>query len=248
VVFMAESAKLLSPDKIVLLPEPEAGCPLADTITAADVARARLEHPQAAVVAYINSSAAVKAQADVCCTSANAVQVVQALPQREVVFVPDRNLADWVARHTDKRIIPWSGTCCTHHARTLADVLTARASHPGARLIAHPECRPEVCQAADAVLSTSGMLRYARSEPATEFIVGTEVGMLHRLRRENPDKRFYPLSEQMVCRSMKLTSLESIARVLEQDERGVEVPAAVRDGARRALAAMVELTTPAGVR
>lgn len=242
VVFMAESAKLLSPGKTVLLPEPEAGCPLADTITPEDVIRARREHPKAAVVAYINSSAAVKAEADVCCTSANAVQVVNALPQREIVFVPDHNLADWVARHTDKVIHPWSGSCCVHHHIRTADVDAALARHPGARLLAHPECRPEVCARADAVLSTSGMLRYVRADPAPEYLIGTEVGMLYRLRSENPGKRFHPLSERMVCRTMKLTTLDSLAASLERRRHVIEVPDAVRERAGRSLDAMFRLT------
>lgn len=241
VSFMAESAKILSPGKTVLLPETAAGCPMADTVTAMALRAAKQEHPRAAVVVYVNSSAAVKAEADVCCTSANAVEVVNALPHSEILFVPDKNLADWVARHTDKRIIPWAGGCCTHDNITLQDVEAALAVHPGARFMAHPECRPDVCARAHAVLSTSGMLRYAKSEPAREFVIGTEIGLLHRLRLENPDKQFYPLSERAICRTMKLTTLNSVADALEYLKHPIEVPEAVRARAENALTAMLKL-------
>jgi quinolinate synthase len=239
--FMAESAKILSPEKTVLLPVADAGCPLADTITADDVRRAKAEHPRAAVVAYVNTSAEVKAEADCCCTSANAVQIVNALPHDEILFVPDKNLADWVARHTHKRILPWSGSCCTHHRLTAADVSAALAAHPGAKFIAHPECRPEVCNRADAVLSTAGMVRYARGETAKEFVVGTETGMLYRLRQENPDKRFHAAAEHMVCRTMKLTSLADVVGALRHLRHIQDVAEPVRQRAAQALKTMFRL-------
>jgi quinolinate synthase len=214
---------------------------MADTVTAEDLRSAKRQYPRAAVVVYVNSSAEVKAEADVCCTSANAVQVVNALPQDEILFVPDKNLADWVARHTAKRIHPWAGGCCTHNDLTLQEAEAALAAHPAARLLAHPECRPEVCARAHAVLSTSGMLRYAKSDPAREFIVGTEIGLLHRLRLENPDKHFYPLSEKAICRTMKLTSLTSVADALEHLHHPIEVPEPIRERAAKALAAMHKL-------
>jgi quinolinate synthase len=241
VVFMAESAKILSPQKQVLLPVIEAGCPMADTVTAEDVCRARLEHPRAAVVTYVNSSAEVKAESDVCCTSANAVQVVNALSAEEIIFVPDKNLADWVARHTAKRIIPWAGSCCTHNNLKLADVEAALAEHAGAKFIAHPECRPEVCARADAVLSTSGMLKYVKNEPAAAFVIGTENGLLHRLRLENPGKQFFPVSPAMICRTMKMTTLSHVADALEFGRHAIEVPEPVRLRAARALDAMLQL-------
>jgi quinolinate synthase len=241
VTFMAESAKILSPQKTVLLPVLEAGCPMADTITAEDVIRARKEHPNAAVVAYVNSSAQVKAEADVCCTSANAIQVVNALPQDEIIFVPDKNLADWVARHTSKRILPWAGSCCTHNNLRVKDVEEALREHPQATFIAHPECRPEVCALAKAVLSTSGMLKFVKTDLAQEYIVGTEVGLLHRLRLENPGKVFYPLSSKMVCRTMKMTTLSHVADALEFNRHPVEIPEAVRARAVRSLDAMLKL-------
>jgi quinolinate synthase len=239
--FMAESAKILSPQKTVLLPVKEAGCPMADTVTAEDLRRARAEHPQAAVVTYVNSTAEVKAESDVCCTSANAVQVVNALKAEEVIFVPDKNLADWVARHTTKRIIPWAGSCCTHNNLRLQDVTVAQAAHPGAAFLAHPECRPEVCALAQAVLSTSGMLKHVKSDPGSEYIIGTEVGLLHRLRLENPGKKFYPVSEAMVCRTMKMTTLSHVADALEFNRQVIEVPEPVRARAARALEAMLQL-------
>jgi len=239
--FMAESAKILSPQKTVLLPVREAGCPMADTVTAEDLRRARQEHPQAAVVTYVNSTAEVKAESDVCCTSANAVQVVNALKAEEVIFVPDKNLADWVARHTGKRIIPWAGSCCTHNNLRVQDVRLAQAAHPGAVFMAHPECRPEVCALAQAVLSTSGMLKHVKTDPGSEYIVGTEVGLLHRLRQENPGKKFYPLSAEMVCKTMKMTTLSHVADALEFNQHAIEVPEPVRVRAARALEAMLQL-------
>ncbi|MEW6517032.1 MAG: quinolinate synthase NadA [candidate division FCPU426 bacterium] len=239
--FMAESAKLLAPDKTVLLPVAEAGCPLADTVTAEDVLAERARHPRAAVVSYVNSSAAVKAVSDVCCTSANAVDVVRGLAQDEVIFVPDKNLADWVARHTDKRIFPWAGSCCVHHRITVQDVAAGRASHPGAVFLAHPECRPEVCALADAVLSTSQMLRFVRDDPRAEFLIGTEIGLLYRLRQEHPAKRFHPLSERMLCRTMKMTTLAVLVSGLEHMRHAVELDPAVVVKARRAVERMVEV-------
>ncbi|MBN1595004.1 quinolinate synthase NadA [candidate division FCPU426 bacterium] len=241
VIFMAESAKILSPQKTVLLPVPEAGCPLADTITAEDLRRARQQHPQAAVVVYVNSPAEVKALADVCCTSANAIAVVNAVPQAEVILAPDKNLADWVARHTEKRVIPWPGSCCTHNAVRLEAVEAARKAHPQASVLVHPECRPEVCARADAVLSTSQMLRQARADANLEFIIGTEIGLLYRLRKENPEKLFYPLSEGMVCASMKLTTLRHLGDALEFMPQKVEVPEEVRSRAFQALEAMLRI-------
>jgi quinolinate synthase len=241
VVFMAESAKILSPQKTVLLPVLEAGCPLADTITAEDLQNARKQHPQAAVVAYVNSSAEVKSLADICCTSANAVAVVNSLPHDEVICVPDKNLAHWIALHSTKQIIPWAGSCCTHNNMMLKDMNAAKEAHPQAKFMAHPECRPEVCAQADAVLSTSQMLRWAKSEEAIEFIVGTEVGMLYRLRNENPGKTFYPLSERMVCKSMKMTSLNDLADALEFIKHPVEIPEAIRERAFQAVDAMIKI-------
>ncbi|MCD4814550.1 quinolinate synthase NadA [bacterium] len=239
VTFMAESAKILSPEKTVLLPIQEAGCPLADTITAEDLRNAKAEHPRAAVVVYINSTAEVKAEADVCCTSANAVQVVNSLSAQEVIFAPDKNLAHWVASHSTKQIIPWAGSCCTHNNITLSEVEQAMAMHPEAVLTVHPECRPEVCARASAVLSTSQMVRYSKSDPSLAYIVGTENGLLFRLRKENAHKTFYPLAESMICRTMKMTSLEDVADALEYSRHPIEVPELIREQAVRSLDAML---------
>ena len=179
--FMAESASILSPDKTVLLPKPDAGCPLADTIAPEALLAAKQDHPRAAVVTYINSSAAIKALSDVCCTSANGVQVVNSLCEKEVIFVPDRNLAAYVARHTDKKIIPWNGYCYVHDHLTAEEVRAARAEHPKAEVLVHPECSPEVIDEADFVCSTAGMGKHAIASDAREFIIGTEMGMIHRL-------------------------------------------------------------------
>lgn len=239
--FMAESAKILSPAKTVLLPAPEAGCPMAEMADLKELQRLKASHPQAAVVAYVNSAAEIKAESDVCCTSANAVEVVNALPHSEIIFVPDQNLGHWVSLHTAKKIILWEGFCATHARATVGDVLQARAAHPGAEVLVHPECRPEVCAAADEVLSTSGMLRHAHGSEKSEFILGTEIGLLHPLRKQDPEKRFYPLSDAMVCPNMKLTTLEDVARALETLEPKIAVAEAIRKKAARALEKMLEL-------
>ena len=180
--FMAESAAILNPDKSVLNPAPEAGCPMARMITAADVKTLKTQYPGAEVVCYVNSSADVKAESDVCCTSSNAVKVVNSLKGDEVIFVPDRNLANYTQKFTSKKIHIWNGYCPTHHLITAGDVLVAKMDHPGAEVLAHPECRPEVVDLADKVFSTDGMIKYAR-ESKKDLIIGTESGLIHRLKR-----------------------------------------------------------------
>ncbi|MDI3487778.1 MAG: quinolinate synthase [Methanosarcinales archaeon] len=239
--FMAESAAVLNPDKVVVLPERDAECPMAMMATAEQVRAAKQKLEDCAVVAYVNTLAEVKAEADICCTSANSIQVVNSLDHDEVLFVPDRNLALWTQRHTKKHIIPWNGYCPTHHQIMLADVLFAKQEHPDALVMVHPECRPEVCDVADVVTSTSGMIRYAEQSEAREFIVGTEVGLLHGLKKRCPQKRFYPASEYAVCPNMKMTTLESIIRALESGEHRIKVEKSVQKGARRALERMLEL-------
>lgn len=239
--FMAESAALLSPDKTVLLPEKAAGCPLADMVTPEALREFKQKHPGAAVAAYINSSAAVKAESDICVTSANAVQVINSLGADRVIFVPDCNLAHFVSQRTQKEIIPWHGYCVTHHRVYPADIERARRAHPDAVVIVHPECRPEVVEAADAALGTGGMLRFVRETEAREIVVGTEMGMLYRLRKERPDLKFYLLSPGLVCPNMKYTTLEKVALSLERLEHRVTVPDTVREGASRALRRMLEV-------
>ncbi|MBC7080022.1 MAG: quinolinate synthase NadA [Methanothrix sp.] len=237
--FMAETAAILSPEKIVIHPDTSACCPMAQMISPHDVRSLREKHPDAAVVCYVNSSADVKAESDICCTSANGVQVVNALDADEILFIPDRNLAAYVARHTDKRIIPWDGYCYVHDRYTASDVSEARKKHPDAELLVHPECRPEVIDMADGVYSTSGMLKHARASGANEFIIGTEVGILHRLCAENPEKMFYPLSSGAVCEDMKKISLKKVLRALETLSPRVEVPQTTAVRARRAIERML---------
>ncbi len=237
--FMAETAAILSPQKKVVLPEKGAWCPMAHMITPDQLKDLKALYPEAAVVCYVNSTAEVKAESDICCTSANGVQVVNSLPQKQVIFVPDRNLAAYVARHTEKRIIPWNGYCYVHDRFTPDEVLAARAQHPQAEVLVHPECRPEVIDLADYVYSTAGMGRHARASKAHEFIIGTEVGMLYRLKKENPGKEFYPLSEKAFCQNMKKTDLAKVLRALQTLEPLVTVPEETASRARRAIERML---------
>jgi quinolinate synthase len=267
--FMAESAAILSPNKTVLLPEIGASCPMADMIKA-DAPRAlwpeypgyrkdkpqlvyppeytirdiKRDHPGAPVVAYVNTTAEVKAEADVCCTSANVVDVVNSLPEDKIICVPDKNLSAWAQRNTDKQIISWDGFCHVHDRITAEDVLASRAAHPGAVFIAHPECRPEVVELADHVTSTSGMLRYVKTRPEREFIIGTESGLLYRLRLENPDRVFHPLREDMICPNMKKTTLKSVLAALKEMKHVTRVPEDVRVRAKRSLDRMLEVLPP----
>jgi quinolinate synthase len=237
--FMAESAAILSPRKTVLLPRLDAGCPMADMITAADVRRVREENPGVPIVTYVNSSAEVKAESDVCCTSANAVKVTRSLKVPVVYLAPDRNLAQWVARHTDQEVRFWDGFCPTHHRLRAEHVHEARRRHPGAPFVAHPECRPEVLDLADAVRSTSGMIEYCKAVDADTVIVGTETGLFHRLRKDSPGKTFVAPSEELVCPNMKLTTLEDVRDALETLEPVVSVSEAIRARAAAALDKML---------
>jgi quinolinate synthase len=237
--FMAETAAILSPGKRVVLPEKGAYCPMAHMITPEELRALKAQHPDAAVVCYVNSTAEIKAESDVCCTSANGVQVVKSLSEKKVIFIPDRNLAAYVARHTDKQIIPGNGYCYVHDHLTVEQVRAARAAHPRAELLVHPECRPEVIDQADYVYSTAGMGRHAKSSPAKEFIIGTEVGMIYRLKKENAGKEFYPLSESAICHNMKKTDLAKLRRALQTLEPRVEVPKEVASRARKAIERML---------
>ena len=238
--FMAETAAIISPDKTVLLPDLHAGCPMADMITPQSLREKKKEHPNAVVVCYINSSAAVKAEADICCTSSNAVRIVEKVPpDKEILFVPDQYLGSFVAAKTGRELILWPGYCPTHARIQAQDILRLRAEYPQAKVIVHPECRSEVAALADAVLSTGGMIRFARESGAKEFIIGTEIGILHRLRKENPGKRFIPVSEQAVCPRMKLITLENILWSLEGMVHQVKVPERIRLKAKRAVDRML---------
>ncbi|MDK2887864.1 MAG: quinolinate synthase [Thermoanaerobacter sp.] len=241
--FMAESAAILSPDKIVLLPEIKAGCPMADMVTVEALRERKKEIPGVIVVCYVNTSAAVKAESDVCCTSANAVKVVSSLPEdRPVLFIPDKNLGQYVARQTGRKIHLWEGYCNTHDRLFAEDVLAAREAHPEALVLVHPECHPEVIDLADAVASTTGMIRFARESSAREFIIGTETGILHQFRKQCPDKEFYLASDKLICPNMKATTLEKVHRALVTLEPRVTVPPEIREKALRSLERMLAVT------
>jgi len=240
--FMAETAKIFAPEKTVLLPEPRAGCPMADMVTGEALRGWKAEHPGVPVVTYVNSSAEVKAESDVCVTSANAVAVVQALGASRILFAPDRNLGSWVARSLpDIEVLLWDGWCPTHDEVTAEQVSAARTAHPDALVIVHPECRPDVVDLGDAVLSTSQMLAFAAQDPATEFIVVTEAGLIHGLQKAAPGKVFHELSPRMLCPNMKLTTLAKVRDALALRQFAVEVPAAIAARARAAVERMVAI-------
>jgi quinolinate synthase len=237
--FMAETASILCPDKAVLLPDMHAGCPMANMITAPQLRAKKKEHPKAAVVCYVNSSAAVKAESDICCTSANAVAVIESLDADEILFVPDQYLGHYVSTKTDKKIILWPGFCPTH-ARILPEhIAKLRREYPTAKVVVHPECKPAVIALADEVLSTSGMIKYAGREDVQQVIVGTEMGIIYRLRKENPGKTFIPVSEQAVCPNMKLITLEKVLWSLEEMAPEVKVPEKIRVKAKKAVDRML---------
>ena len=263
--FMAESASILSPDKTVLLPELDAGCPMADMIQVSSPRKVwktfpgyevqptfvfpheftlrdiKAKYPGVPVVAYVNTTADVKAESDICCTSANVVKVMESLVDERVICIPDRNLSMWAQKNTKKQVIAWDGFCHVHDRVTKEDVLKARKEYPDAVLMAHPECRPEVLDLADHVTSTSGMLRFAKSSDAKEFIVGTELGLMHRLKKENPDKVFHPLRRDMICPNMKKTTLNSVLNALKEMKNIIKVPEEIRIPAKKALDRMLEI-------
>lgn len=239
--FMAESAAVLAPEKVVLLPEKDAGCPLADMVTPEGLRLYKEKYPDAAVVTYINSSAAVKAESDICVTSANAALVVDSLEAERIIFVPDCNLAHFVSRQTKKEIIPWPGYCITHHRISPDDVDRARRIYPNAPVIVHPECRPGVVERADAVLGTGGMIRFVKETEAQEVIVGTEEGMIYRLRQERPDIKFYLLSPGLLCPDMKYTTPDKVVSSLENMQHRITVPPEIRKQAAGALQRMLKI-------
>ena len=241
--FMAESASILSPDKTVLLPREEAGCPLADMITVDQLEKARKENPDVKVVAYVNSSAEIKAHSDICCTSANAVKVVNSLKDAgRVLMIPDGNLARYTSLHTDKEIVPWGGYCPVHHFVTTEEVAAMKEQYPDAQFAAHPECAPEVLEMADFVGSTGGIIRFAGKTEAKEIIVGTESGIMHQLKKENPGKTFIQVSEKLICRDMKYITLEDILDALVEMKHVIAVPDRIRAAANIALSRMLEVS------
>jgi quinolinate synthase len=239
--FMAETAAVLAPGKKVLLPEPAAGCPMADMITARELRMWKEKYPGRKVVCYVNTSAEVKAESDICCTSSNAVAVVNWLGEDEVLFVPDKNLAAYVARETGKTLIAWDGYCYVHHKFRPEDIRSARARHPGAEVWVHPECPLDVIDLADKVLSTGKMVIEARTTKAREVIIGTEKGILHRLGKENPAVRFHPARDSALCVHMKMTTLEKVLAALEGRVPPVTVPPEIADRARGAIEAMIRI-------
>jgi quinolinate synthase len=239
--FMAETASILCPEKVVLLPDVNAGCLLADTITADSLRAEKKEHPQAVVVCYVNSPAEVKAESDICCTSANAVKVVESLDAREILFVPDQYLGHYVSTRTGKRMILWPGFCPTHARIKPERIKELKREYPQAKVVVHPECRPEVIALADEALGTGGMCRYAQRDEVREMIVGTELGIMHRLRKENPGKRFIPVSEQAICPDMKLITVEKVLRSLEEMGPEVKVPEEIRLRAKAAVDRMLKI-------
>lgn len=237
--FMAESASILSPDKKVLLPRLDAGCPMADMITVEGLLEMKKRFPGVPVVTYVNSSAAVKAHTDICCTSANAGRVVNSLAENELIFTPDRNLGRFVAKTSSKKFHFWDGFCPTHERLRAEDVSRLKAEYPGALFICHPECNPAVSDLADHACSTSGMYEYCRKSPAKRIIIGTEAGILYRLKKENPDKEFILASPGLVCPNMKLISLEDILASLRTLKPEVRVEEDIRVPAKRALDRML---------
>lgn len=241
--FMAESASILNPDKMVLLPVMEAGCPLADMITPEKLRAKKKEHPGAAVVCYVNSSAEVKAESDIACTSSNAVDVVRSLKEKEVIFVPDKNLGRYVQTQVpDKKIILWDGFCPTHIRVQEEDIIKTMAAHPKAEVIAHPECNPEVLARSHHICSTGGMFTYVKKSSTTEFIIATESGMLYKLQKDNPDKRFYLPTPNLVCANMKLITLGWVAHSLEKLVYEIKVAPDIRGKAKMALDRMLAVT------
>ncbi len=242
VQFMAETASILSPDKTVLLPVAEAGCTLADYANADEIREMKKKYPDAVVVTYVNSSAEVKAETDICCTSANAVEIVQSIDRdKQIIFAPDGNLGRYAAKVAKREMIFWDGCCPTHALLSTFAIEKARAKYPKAKVIMHPECKSDVLELADFVGSTSGMLKYARTQAAgTEFVVGTEIGLLHRLKLENPDKTFYTASDYLICPMMKMTTPKDIVDSLEKNRYVIKVEESIRVRAKAAVDKMLE--------
>ena len=241
VLFMAETAAILNPGTMVLLSHRDAGCPLADTIDVDSLREWKGRYPDAAVVAYVNTTAAIKAESDICCTSANGVEVVNAIPDEEILFIPDKNLGHYVSTKTDKKLILYPGFCATHDNLSVEEVKAARQRYPQAKVLVHPECRPEVIELADAALSTSQMLRYAKGSNAKVFLIGTEEGMLYPLRKQNPDKEFHLISHSLVCPDMKKTTLGTVIETMKARKNIVTVPEEIRVRAKKAIDRMLAI-------
>ncbi|MEB3103277.1 quinolinate synthase NadA [Ferviditalea candida] len=239
--FMGESAKILAPDKTVLIPDERAGCPMADMVNVDGLRELKKRHPNAKVVTYINSSAEIKAETDICCTSSNAIKVIQSLDTDEIIWVPDKNLGQYVQKFTDKKMIIWEGYCNTHDMLTVKDIEEMRSQHPNAEVVVHPECRPEVVAMADFVGSTTAIIDYCKKSDSKEFIVGTEDGTGYQLELDSPDKKFYFASKYLVCPNMKVNNLKKLVRALETMQPQIYVPPHIADKARASLLRMLEV-------
>lgn len=245
--FMAETAAILCPDKTVLLPDPQSGCPMADMITADGLRKKKSENPDAKVVCYVNTTAAVKAESDVCCTSSNAQTIVSSIPEDdEIIFVPDKSLGAYISSKLSRKMTLWPGFCPTHHRILAKDIEKRKREHPNAKVVVHPECTGDVIQLADHVASTTGIAKYCRESDTEEIIVGTENGIIHRLKKESPNKMFIPATEQAVCPNMKKNTIEKVLWCLEDmdAENEVTVPENVAEKARLAIGKMMELSEP----
>jgi quinolinate synthase len=239
--FMAETAAILSPEKTILMPAIDAGCPMADMITAAELRKWKEQYPERKVVCYVNTSAEVKAECDICCTSSNALKVVESVEGDEILFAPDKNLAAYVARFSKKKIIPWDGFCYVHHNISARDVREKKEQFPEAEVWVHPECRPEVIDLADKVFSTGKMVKEAGITTRTDILIGTEAGIIHRLKKENPEKNFHPVKELALCFNMKKIDLRKVLRSLEKMRFRVEVSLDISRRAKGAIEKMVRI-------
>jgi len=237
--FMAETAKILSPEKLVLLPRSDAGCPMADMINAEDLIKLKKIHPDAKVVSYVNTNADVKAESDICCTSANAVKIVKKIESDKIIFTPDKNLAAYCQRFTSKKIIQWNGYCNVHERIKAEEVILIKKRLPDSVLLVHPECNPSVIDLADEVLSTGGMVNYVRKSNKKRFLIGTEEGIIYRLQKENPEKEFYPAGSEKICRNMKLTKLTDVCSALENEQYLIKLSDDIMNRAGKALKAML---------
>lgn len=241
--FMAETASILCPDKLILLPDEHAGCPMANMITLKELRIKKRECPQAKIVCYVNSTAAIKAESDICCTSSNAMKIVSSIPKdQEILFIPDKSLGGYVASQLNRPMILWEGYCPTHHRILAEHIVRMKSEHPEARVVVHPECTPDVIALADHVASTTGIAKYCRENAAKEFIIGTEIGILHRLKKENPEKGFYAVTQLADCSNMKLISLEKVLWSLEDLVYQVKVPDDIAAKARIAIQKMLDLS------
>lgn len=239
--FMGESAKILAPNKTVIIPDERAGCPMADMVNVDGLRALKKQHPNATVVAYINTSADVKSETDICCTSANAKKVIESVETDEIIWVPDKNLGDYVSKFTNKKMIIWEGYCNTHDMLTVKDVEEMKAKHPNAQFVVHPECRPEVVKMGDFVGSTTAIIKYCKESPCQEFIVGTEDGTGYQLRLDSPNKQFHFATKYLVCPNMKVNNLKKVARCLETMQPEIYVPEDVADKARLSLERMLQV-------